>query len=167
MWCSPYKCVVHALYTSLRTLLLSLCSRKGCVQGCPSLSSRFPHSPALRTSASLPRGVYVLFHLCALTARAEPTDLQEFSNKYSLQERQAKARAGIDVIANRQTSNGEFQDVGYWGSAATVYSAMANYDKFVSSTTYKSTVVNGINKVFGQYAHFDPVSTTFWFFAVI
>ncbi|KAJ3545383.1 hypothetical protein NMY22_g2460 [Coprinellus aureogranulatus] len=85
-----------------------------------------------------------------------PGSWREFSNKYSLQDRKAKAKAGIDVIASRQTSNGEFQDVGFWGSGATVYSAMANYDKFTSSSTYKTIVTNGINKVFSQYAHFDP-----------
>ena len=83
--------------------------------------------------------------------------MQEFSNKYSLADRQARARAAIDVIAPRTTSNGEFQDVGYWGSAATVYSAMANYDHFVRATAYRSAVTGGLNRVFGEYAHFDQV----------
>ncbi|KAI0780123.1 glycoside hydrolase family 76 protein [Fomes fomentarius] len=99
-----------------------------------------------------------IFTLSALACAQDlgvPTSWREFSNKYSLQDRQAKAKAAIDVIAPRTNSNGEFQDVGFWGSAATVYSAMANYDHFVSSTTYKDTVVNGLNKVFSEYAHFD------------
>lgn len=99
-----------------------------------------------------------IFTLSALACAQDlgvPTSWREFSNKYSLQDRQAKAKAAIDVIAPRTTSNGEFQDVGFWGSAATVYSAMANYDHFVSSTTYKNTVVDGLNKVFSEYAHFD------------
>ena len=83
--------------------------------------------------------------------------MQEFSNKYSLADRQARARAAIDTIAPRTTSNGEFQDVGYWGSAATVYSAMANYDHFVRATAYRSAVTGGLNRVFGEYAHFDQV----------
>ncbi len=90
---------------------------------------------------------------CFLTLRH-----QEFSNKYSLADRQAKAKAAIDVIAPKTTSNGEFQDVGYWGSAATVYSALSNYDHFVKTTTYQATVTNGLNKVFSEYAHFDQVS---------
>ncbi len=49
--------------------------------------------------------------------------------------------------------------MGYWGSAATVYSALSNYDHFVKTTTYKATVTNGLNKVFSEYAHFDQVST--------
>ncbi|KAI0717506.1 glycoside hydrolase family 76 protein [Cerioporus squamosus] len=102
--------------------------------------------------------VLAVFTLSALVCAQDlgvPTTWREFSNKYSLADRQAKAKAAIDVIASKTTSNGEFQDVGYWGSAATVYSALSNYDHFVKTTTYQSTVVNGLNKVFSEYSHFD------------
>ncbi|RDX51561.1 endo-1,6-alpha-mannosidase [Lentinus brumalis] len=102
--------------------------------------------------------VLTVFTLSALVCAQDlgvPGTWREFSNKYSLADRQAKAKAAIDVIAPKTTSNGEFQDVGYWGSAATVYSALSNYDHFVKTTTYQATVTNGLNKVFSEYAHFD------------
>ena len=62
-------------------------------------------------------------------------------------------------MTSQQESNAEFTGVGYWGSAATVYSSMANYDHFTGSTVYKTEVINGITTAFNEYSHFDQVSS--------
>jgi hypothetical protein len=46
---------------------------------------------------------------------------------------------------------------GFWPTASTVLSAMANYDHFTGSTTYKTQVTNAINKAFSLYTNFDEV----------
>jgi hypothetical protein len=49
---------------------------------------------------------------------------------------------------------------GYWGSAATVLSAMANLDYFTNSTIYKNHVTSALNTAFQLYPNFDPVCST-------
>lgn len=55
------------------------------------------------------------------------------------------------------SNNGQYDNIGFWPSAATVYSAMANYDHFTGTTTYKTQVTNALNKAFSLYAHYDEV----------
>jgi hypothetical protein len=53
--------------------------------------------------------------------------------------------------------NAEYKDIGYWPSASTVYSSMANFDLFTKTTTYKAQVTDSLNKVFSLHQNYDQV----------
>jgi hypothetical protein len=107
-------------------------------------------------------GVPLSWRVCPLHTSSDyfrfNVNLQEFSNSRSLAQRQSIAKTGIDQMASHYNANdGQYDDIGFWPSAATVYSAMSNYDHFTGTTTYKSQVTTALNKAFSLYAHYDEV----------
>ncbi|KAI0094828.1 glycoside hydrolase [Irpex rosettiformis] len=101
------------------------------------------------------------FSLLALAATALAVDLgvplswREFSDNKTKAQHISISKAGIDQITPQLVaSTANFNGIGYWQSG-NVFSAMANHDHFAGTTTYKTTVLNGLNTAFSKYAHYD------------
>ncbi|KAJ4494576.1 endo-1,6-alpha-mannosidase [Lentinula edodes] len=85
-----------------------------------------------------------------------PTTWREFNNSRLLAERISIAKSAIDTILPQlDTSNGQFDGIGFWQSA-NVFSSMANFDHLASSTVYKDQVINGLTAAYKTYPNFDP-----------
>jgi hypothetical protein len=71
------------------------------------------------------------------------------------------AQAGIAQIApSINSADGQVDAIGFWPSASTVLSAMANYDYFTKGTTYKTQVTNSLNTAWSLYSNYDEVRKT-------
>ncbi|KAF7309360.1 Glycoside hydrolase family 76 protein [Mycena indigotica] len=84
-----------------------------------------------------------------------PLSWRKFSNSRPRSERITIAQNAINAIVPQlDSSNGEFNSIGYWQSG-NVYSAAANQDKSAGTTTNRAFVINNLNLVYSKYAHYD------------
>ncbi|KAJ4482521.1 endo-1,6-alpha-mannosidase [Lentinula aciculospora] len=84
-----------------------------------------------------------------------PLTWREFSNSRLLAERISIAEDAINTILPQlDTSDAQLNGIGYWQSG-NVFSAMANFDHLVGTTTYETQVVNGLSTAFNLYSNFD------------
>jgi hypothetical protein len=72
------------------------------------------------------------------------------------------AKAALDSVVSKIDPATAFgKDIGYWGTAATDLSAMANFDHFTGGSNYKDLVTKTLNTASTKYTHFDQVSTLY------
>jgi hypothetical protein len=70
------------------------------------------------------------------------------------------AKAALDSVKPHIDPTTAFsKDIGYWNTAATILSAMANFDHFTHGTTYKAFVTTTLNTASSKYSHFDKVGS--------
>jgi hypothetical protein len=56
----------------------------------------------------------------------------------------------------------QYQDIGFWPTASTVLSSMANFDRDTHTNTYKDFVTNTLNEAFVLYKNYDQVGLSIW-----